>query len=382
MELNAAGSGGTQAAVALGRLPGPAADLRHVVDAGLAPDLFLKQRHEIVRQAQEASLHGLGCGRGGPGFGLPELVLEFVEHLLDVPAALVEQGDDAGPDLAPEIGQIGVVAPAFLFMDDDAPQLAAAGVDGVFIGAYAPVERIGGVDGMGGLHPQGEVVLLAAEEVDAAAPSPFVPLRAAVAGLVPDVEDFFALARALAQGGEVLALEGAHVVLLAAGGLVADTEVVSGMVAEVERVKVADGETGSVGLARVVGGGLNEVAVVGADVDAVQFGEGGEGIGQDGIRALAQGVGHIAEEAGAAPAFGGLEESGDEQVDVLAVGELLAEVAPAVAQGDGAHDADLEPEVVGEPGAVAVVGGKLGRALGAGRRNDRGSRIYNQLRES
>jgi hypothetical protein len=49
------------------------------------------------------------------------------------------------------------------------------------------------------------------------------------------------LRRALAQEGKVLALERAHLVLFAAGALVADAEVVGDMGAEVEGVGVADG---------------------------------------------------------------------------------------------------------------------------------------------
>lgn len=58
-------------------------------------DFLFHECHEVVSQAQEPRLLGLGGGTACPCFGFAELVLEFVEDFFDVPAGLIKQGDEA-----------------------------------------------------------------------------------------------------------------------------------------------------------------------------------------------------------------------------------------------------------------------------------------------
>ena len=62
------------------------------MDAG---QLRLAEDHEVVRQTQEVRLHGFGVGRARPSLGLPQLVLQFVKGLFDLPAQPVKMRDDA-----------------------------------------------------------------------------------------------------------------------------------------------------------------------------------------------------------------------------------------------------------------------------------------------
>ena len=61
-------------------------DLRLITHAMHAGQLRLAQDHEVVGQTKEVRLHGFGLGGTRPGFGLTQLVLEFVKGLLPAPA--------------------------------------------------------------------------------------------------------------------------------------------------------------------------------------------------------------------------------------------------------------------------------------------------------
>jgi len=193
--------------------------LGFVADAGLTEDLLFHEGHEIVSQTQQAGLTGLRIGGAGPRLGFTEFVFELVEDLLDIPAGFVEQGDDSRGNADGEIGQIDINGSALRILIGDAPQgHAHAGTDDL-IGNDSPVDRIGVIKGMVAEGFEIHVFLLAAQEVDAIL-FPLMPLPEVDAGAVPDVEDFAAFAGPLAQRLDVLALEGAHVVLLLALDLI------------------------------------------------------------------------------------------------------------------------------------------------------------------
>jgi hypothetical protein len=126
----------------------------------------------------------------------------------------------------------------------------------------------------------GLALLGAADEVDATALLPAVPLAEVDAGLVPHPEDPTSLGGALAEGVGVQALEGAHVVFLEAGTAVAGGQVNRAVVAEVECVELAGGVLHAVGEFVMSGGGV-EVTVAGEDGEVVEFGILGERIGAD-----------------------------------------------------------------------------------------------------
>ena len=90
--------------VALGECFGLALGLGLVADAGLAEDSLFHESHEVVGQAQQARLAGLGIGGAGPRLGFTEFVFELVEDLLDIPTGLVEQGDDSRGNAGGKIG--------------------------------------------------------------------------------------------------------------------------------------------------------------------------------------------------------------------------------------------------------------------------------------
>ena len=63
-------------------------------DALLPGEQDLESEKELMGEAEEARLHGLGCCRGGPGFGFSELIFQLVENLFDIPAAAGQFGKD------------------------------------------------------------------------------------------------------------------------------------------------------------------------------------------------------------------------------------------------------------------------------------------------
>ena len=67
-----------------------------VDDAGFSLEAALEEEHEVVSQAEEEGLLAASRRRGGPGFLFLKFVLLLIENLLDVPAQLVEECNQAG----------------------------------------------------------------------------------------------------------------------------------------------------------------------------------------------------------------------------------------------------------------------------------------------
>ena len=72
--------------------------LGFVDHAAALADFLCHEDHHVLGQAKHARLLGFGGGAAGPGFGFTEFVLELVEYFFDVPAGLVEDGDEAWRD--------------------------------------------------------------------------------------------------------------------------------------------------------------------------------------------------------------------------------------------------------------------------------------------
>ncbi len=159
------------------------------------------------------------------------------------------------------------------------------------------------------------------------------------------------------------ALDGAHVVLLAAVDLVAKGEMAQRVAAQVKQVEVADGVIGILTLvgtlARVVVGMSDPVSVAGEDFEASEVVDAGERIGQQGARVLKEPRGDVAAEAQAALAFEGLEEVLAGR-DLAAQAEgLLEEGAPAAMIAEDAGDTEFQPATVRERGAMPAMGGNF-----------------------
>ena len=260
---------------------GPPLLLRFVDDA-LFAQLLLDELQQIHRQADELRLHALGRGAAGPGFLLPEFVLYLIETFLNIPAHLVELGDDAGRHAAlQQVGQILVGDAGEHVEECHTPQQqAASGAADEFIPEHACIDRVCVIKGQIATLDERHVRLATREHVDAAALLPLVPLGEVDASPVPDIEDFATLPGTLPQRVDGLALESADIVFPFARELVVDGEVAQGAVAQVARVEMADGVLAALAVSRIMRGMSVVVTITGVDVEACEAGEGGQCIGQ------------------------------------------------------------------------------------------------------
>jgi hypothetical protein len=65
-----------------------------VPDAGFGESGFITH-HQVVDKAHKDGLGGFGGDAAGPGFFLVEFVFELIVDFFKIPAAAVEQGDEA-----------------------------------------------------------------------------------------------------------------------------------------------------------------------------------------------------------------------------------------------------------------------------------------------
>lgn len=254
-----------------------------------------------------------------------------VEDLLDVPAHPIEQGDAAGSRRAD-----------------------------LLVALRPAVDGIGAIPGKIEAADDREVLLGAADEVDAVAVLEFVPEPEVDARGIPDEDGFLPEGYPFADDGRAGALDGAHVVLLAAVDRVAKGEMAQRVAAQVEQVEVADGVVGFLALVRalgrVVAGMSDPVSVAGEDFEAGEVVDAGERIRQQGARVLEEPRGGVAAEAQAALAFEGLEEVLAGRDLAAGAGSLLEEGTPAGMVAENSGDAEFQPAGVGERGAMPAVG--------------------------
>ncbi len=287
--------------------------------------------HKIVPEAQKDGLGGFGGDAAGPGFFLVEFIFELIVNFFKVPAAAVEQDDEAGG----EFHFIGEIWPEFAAVGigpSDAPDDAAgAGRSDEFVAGDALVDG-GGGDVLIGHAGEVAVGFGTGDEVDPGLVLGFLEIAVVDDGAVPDEDDGPAFGGAAAQGVPGGALDDGDVVFLSFKGRITEVKVADGLGAQVDVVDVAGGVFGAFGTAGIVGGGGVPVAVAAEEFVGVQFAEAGEGI--------VHGAGHEAGE--------GFVE-GLKVLEAAWAGESVEEAGAGRGAGDGA--------LVGvEEGASAGVG--------------------------
>ena len=326
----------------------------HCVDAfefRLAPD------HQVVRHAQELCLHGFGIGRTGPCLGLAQLVLEFVEGLFDLPAQPVEVRDDSGRQraFAGQEAELLTALRAAVAHPAHADSLAGGHQ---FVAKHARVARIGAIPSVFSDDFQFHVLLFATQKIEPARVLPVVPLSEIDAGAVPDIEHLAPLGGTLAQRWDAQPLERTHVVLLAPCGLIGPRQMRQRVRAQIERKEMADGVLASVPrITPVVSRVGVKVAVARVKVEAGQLGHAPPPIAWQRRQARGETVGKLRDQRQAACAFEGLEEMGKLGHLHPAKGKMLEERASARVIIERAAHAELQPVLVGQLRADALIFG-------------------------
>ena len=331
-------------------------DVFHVV-LPLQPEGF--DLDQVVGHAEEGRLHRFGIRGGRPALFLAELVLEFVENFLRIPAHPVELGDHAWWDRSGKVRDEGELpVGGGIGVDDLAHAHPLAGGD-LAVGDDAVVDRVGAIPRVLAEGLRAHVLLGVAEEVDAAALFPAVPLPEVDARAIPDPKHPLPLRGTTAQVLDRRALEPRHVVLLELVLLVGSLEMEEGIVSEVEPVEMSDGVLLS-GFLRVVRGGGVPVAISGEYLEALERRDGGQAVGRRRGQMVMDRVGGLLAEGESAAAFEGLEEMGSADLAEVGEGELGEEVQAAVAGGEHPAHAGLEPVLIREFGAGSGGGQMIG----------------------
>ncbi len=167
------------------------------------------------------------------------------------------------------------------------------------------------------------------------------------------VEDFAPLRGPLPQGLDVLALEGAHLVLLFARDLVGDIQMAHGVAAQIEGVDVGSGVFHPVRGGPVVAGRGDEMPVSGMDVELREAFEARERIGHGLAHPLPQAGENLAGQLQTAPAFEAFEKCAPPDPDVLAHGNVPEEIPSALEEHQAALDSEFQPDLVGQGRAPA-----------------------------
>ena len=154
---------------------------------------------QVVGQGDEVGLHFLCVFALRPRFGFSKLVLNFIKHLFDPPAHEVELGNHAGWDFDSQIGEKAHGFSSFWQKKADPPDHVSLTVADPLIREDTHIEGIGVIIGNRQRVLQFHIRFGAREEVDARVVFPLAPLPKVDACAVPDVEDFFAFGRSLAE---------------------------------------------------------------------------------------------------------------------------------------------------------------------------------------
>jgi len=249
---------------------------RNILDAGFGEGRFIAH-HEVVHQTQKNRLGRFGGDAAGPGFFLEEFVFELIVNFFKIPAAAVEQDDEAGG----ELHFIGEVLPGLTAVGigpGDAPDGAAGAGGGDPFVAGDPLIDGGGGDGVEGGADEAAVGFGTGDEVDPGLVLGFLEIAVVDDGAVPDEDDGPAFGGAAAQGVPGGALDDGNVVFLSFKDRIAKVKVADGLGTQVDVIDVAGGVFGAFVIAGIVGGGGVPVAVAAEEFVGVQLAEAGEGI--------------------------------------------------------------------------------------------------------